>query len=44
MKRTNLVRLFSILAIVAIVAPLALPAAAFTDYVNRGGGGNSSLA
>jgi YD repeat-containing protein len=37
MKRTRLVRLFSILAIVAVVGSMAPPSVAFTDYVNREG-------
>jgi hypothetical protein len=37
MKRARLVRLFSMLAIVAVVGSMAPPSVAFTDYVNREG-------
>ncbi len=37
MKRANLVRLFSILAIVAVVVTMAPPALSSDAYVNRGG-------
>ncbi len=38
MKRASLVRLFSILAIVAVVVTMAPPALSSDAYVNRGGG------
>lgn len=37
MKRASLVRLFSILAIVAVVATMAPPVLSSNGYVNRGG-------
>jgi hypothetical protein len=43
MKRASLVRLFSMLAIVAVVVTMAPPALSSNAYVNRGGG-NSPLA
>jgi len=43
MKRASLLRLFSILAIVAVVATMAPPALSSNAYVNRPGG-NSPFA
>ncbi len=43
MKRASLMRLFSTLAIVAVVVTMAPPALSSDAYVNQKKGGNSSL-